>query len=148
MWRHSVPWVLTYWCGASMSANPFRIMGDAKGKGKPDWHLKILPHRAHFYLSYRNGELYYRGHISDGKNIVAQIPEVKTIITMQGIKDYFELVDEMLHVKELGDEVSFVRPNGAKGKWDHVKYCKACQAAKFDSRWDIFIQKAKELMTP
>jgi hypothetical protein len=131
MWQHQCPWVLTYWCGVKV--NQF-----AK--------VITIPFRAYFYLSLKEGRLYYQGEISDGMNIVARIPETRTVVTIQGIIDYYELIDEMINRKSFGHNVPFifVGPTGSPGKWDHTRYCTACKAASYTDDWDEFLDKAKE----
>lgn len=78
MWQHNVPWTLMYY-----SLSNYQV----------SYTKKIMPFRIYFDLSFKNDVLWYRDRTT-GK-------ELATVITVQGIKEYYDLIVEMSVTQQL-----------------------------------------------
>lgn len=123
-WQHEIPWVLTYVSPAVHNTTNNAVKGAPKGTYEYPgrYYLKIEPFHKHFYLRF------------DGDVVVYQDPhtgrDVRTIITKQGLKDYYELIDECLEKKTLYFPPVNRYADGSKMPFEHIRYCKACTAAE------------------
>lgn len=115
-WQHNLPGVLTYTCCVTTPVD-FRI---AKKLGLP-WGAKIDPFRMHFYFAIKDGVVVYKHPDSSD--------EIETAITIEGIKDFYELTDYCLRSKDLAMTPVDVDVLG-KAKWDHMRFCESCQTAE------------------
>ena len=88
--------------------------GDKKKYGMSS----IGPFYRFFFTEWRDGTLYYRADGSDSW--------VKTLITGQGIEDYFALVAEAAEKKELGPRVDSSYADGSPNRWGEGSDCKFC----------------------
>jgi hypothetical protein len=123
-----LPWALVYTSPSYWSV-PFY--------DKKKTELKSLPpFYAVFYLEWRDQELWYRHE--------DETEWVKTLVTKQGIKDFYVLVSEMDTAKELGPRVVDSYLNGDPSKWnDPCKFCpwsSACDKYDMDKDFDTWLQ--------
>ena len=122
-WQHNTPWILTYVSPARYNCTNNKIKGTGQFEYPGQYYLKIDPFRAHFYLRFDDeGTLVYR-HPKYAK-------EISTVITQQGIQDYYHLIDECLEKKTLYFPPINRYADGSKMPYEHVKYCEACTAAE------------------
>lgn len=125
MWQHNCPWVLTYVSPARYMASLY----DFK-KMPREAKMKIHPFRAHFYLEYRDDKLYYK---YNGK-------ETGTIITTQGINDYYDLIKECIESKNLAFHPVSKYIDGQDMPYRHESYCAYCKAAEeVNGNWDDWV---------
>lgn len=102
-----VPAILCYTCANFTSVNFF----DQKKYGVKS----IPPFYKMFYLQWMDDQLQYRSETSANW--------VSTVITKEGIKDYYRLLTEMNFNKDLGPRPISKSVDGSALKWDKCKYC-------------------------
>ena len=84
--------------------------------------MKLLPFVVGYSLDWRGGDLYYQrlpsGQLPAG-------PWVKSVVTKQGIVDYYELVDGMLApgTNDLPPRPTNLKPDGSGEGYDPCSYC-------------------------
>jgi len=146
MLEHNTPWVLCYINPNSLDTSFFvkKRKENLLPSGKVNWKLKVPPFRMYFYLSFIDGVLHYRCEVTDSKGPVRSYDPEMTVITSNGIKEYFEVLDEMLVNNELGEEIKHVNYDGSSLPWDHAKYCEACSMAREDSRYAVWLDKCRD----
>ena len=105
-----IPFVLAY---TSPSYFPL-YFSDKKKYGMSS----IAPFYRLFFTEWRDGTLFYRAD--------NQTDWTQTLITAQGIEDYFALVAEMADKKELGSRVDSSYADGAVHKYGENSSCKFC----------------------
>lgn len=133
MWQHKCPWVLTYVSPARYMASLY----DFK-KMPREAKMKLHPFRVHFYLEYRNDQLFYKFHEK----------ETETIITTKGINDYYDLIKECIDTKQLFFHPVSKYIDGSDMPYNHEAYCTYCKAVdevggNFDD-WVMFLQGEKK----
>lgn len=92
--------------------------------GKP---MKLLPFLVGFELQWRGGDLYYR-RIASGQDVLPGL-WVKSIVTKQGIVDYYEAVDAMTveGVEALPPRPVNLVPDGSSAGYNACDYCALSQ---------------------
>lgn len=126
MWQHDCPWVLTYVSPARYMASLF----DFKKMPK-EAKMKINPFRAHFYLTFKDGVLYYK---FGGK-------ETETIVTPEGIDQYYNLIKECIDTKQLAFHPVSAYITGEEMPYRHEDYCTYCKAAEeANNDWDTWVE--------
>ncbi len=106
-----LPYALCYTSSAWVPVHVF----DQKKYGLKN----ILPFYRIFYMEWRDDVLHYRDERSD--------IWVKTIITPQGIQDYYRLIEEMKAKKVLGPRPITNYVHGGKDKWGPNGSCGLCE---------------------
>lgn len=100
----------------------------------------ILPFYRIFYMEWRDDVLWYRDE--------TQTDWVRTVITPQGIEDYYRLVVEMRQKKELGPRPTADYADGSKNKWDACGLCwakSACAAYDDNPDFDEWLDRLRVL---
>lgn len=100
----------------------------------------ILPFVKIFYLEWRDGVVFYRDEDSD--------EWVQTVITKEGIKNFYRLVHEMKQEKDLGPRLNASYADGSKNKWGDegsCTYCDFVSACAKTSSYDDWITEIKQL---
>jgi hypothetical protein len=87
----------------------------------------IEPFYKGFALDWREGILWYQPEEKEW---------VETLITVQGIKDYYRFVAEMPTRKELGPRVTSNYADGSPNKWGPQANCKFCAFSSSCDRYD------------
>lgn len=125
---HQVPWVLHYISPIRHDVN-YRTK---KALGLP-FRSVIDPFRLYYYMRFdEEGRLYYRNSMKS--------EEVRTIITKEGIENFYLLVDECLKEKELWHNPVSQNAVGDPAPYKHEKYCEYCKAAtEAQGDWDTWI---------
>lgn len=95
---------------------------------KHDGIKKLKPFYKIFYLEWRGDELWYRDEHHTGG--------VQTVITAEGLRDYYRLVDEMRRTGELGPRPTADYVCGTKAKWGPDSACKFCPFKSACDRYD------------
>jgi hypothetical protein len=132
-WQHNCPWTLLYVSVAQYTAD-FR---DVKRFGLPKWS-KLAPFRKPFYLRLEQGRLVYQHPVTGD--------DVQTIFTVEGVRQYYELVDECLATKQLYLAPKNKAATGEDWPWEHERYCEYCQTAtEVEGNWDLWVAKLQEL---
>jgi hypothetical protein len=129
MWQHETPWVLTYVCPIKCSVNHWK----RKEHNLP-FSAKINPFRAHFYLSLRDGTVWYRD-VGTGE-------DRETKITVRGVQQFYELVDECITTKSLYLTPASCYADGSPMPFKHENYCEYCEAAtEAGGDWDRWLDE-------
>jgi len=122
-WKKETPWILMYFCPTKFDVN-----NDYRKKLNLPYRAAILPFRAQFPLALRNGTLWYRNPV-EGE-------DVETLITTNGIQNFYELVDECLATKTLYLPPASIYADGKPQHYNHEKYCTFCQLADSTDSFD------------
>jgi len=128
-----LPYVLAY-----TSPSWVKLQFDRKKYGDSN----IKPFYRMFYLEWRDEVLWYRDEF--------QTDWVKTNITPQGIKRYYQLLEEMKQAKELGPRPTADYVHGKPNKWDACGLCEwklACERYDQTKDYDGWIEDIKHVTT-
>lgn len=140
MWQHNIPWVLTYISPSRFVVNNFKNRATGH-KELPDYPgvIKVDPFRAHFYLKFVDGVLHYQ-HPKTGQ-------DVETIVSVEGIQQYYQLIDECLTNKTLYFPPVSRYATGKAMPFNHVRYCEYCTAAeRADGNWDRWLDELSSMI--
>lgn len=152
-WQLGVPFELWYtsrvhWPIVGWMAKFFKSLGFLKDvvfqeelleRGDKGDVKKVLPFYAGFELDIQGGVLYYRS--------VASEEWVQTLITVDGIKRYYELVGQMPSTKDLGDRPSRTTALGEDMGYNPCdsKYCPFAEVCnKHERNYDDWVGAAYE----
>jgi len=107
-----IPYALAY-----TSASWIKLQFDAKKYGAKN----ILPFYRVFYMEWRDDVLWYRDETQD--------EWVKTIITPQGIEEYYRTLQDMKVHRDLGPRPTSNYVDGTPDKWGPQGQCGLCSYA-------------------
>lgn len=80
----------------------------------------MLPFYSIFYLKWIDDRVYYWHESQDESDAV------RTVITKEGIQDFYRLVEEMKHEKDLGPRLNAAYPDGTENRWGKEAGCAFC----------------------
>lgn len=138
LWYTSrVDWPIMGWAGKHLPkpGEPGSEHIEIDDKGEP---RKIVPFKLGFILTTDDD-----GFISYSVVGREQQP-VKSIVSVQRVKDYYEFVARMAETKNLGPRPQNLTATGAKASWSFCSYCPikpTCDAHESD--FDTWLQAAK-----
>lgn len=123
----NIPYVLAYTCANYTPVNYY----DQKTYGVKT----ILPFYRLFYLRWDGDTLQYRDE--------RKVDWVSTLITKEGIRDYYRLQDEMRNNKDLGPRPAEINVDGSPVKWSSCGLCEyreACDKYDEDKSYDNWVK--------
>jgi hypothetical protein len=122
MWLMQLPGVLCY---TNRSDHAVQFMAKKYGT------KKVLPFYRMFYLTIRDGRLYYRDE--------HKAEEVKTLVTVEGIQLYYKMLSRVVD-EGLGPRPSSKHVNGAPAGYDRCAYCDFQETCdQYEHRYDAWV---------